>query len=172
MKVATKFVSPLNQEQRQALEQLSQADPSKRVRIRAQGILLSADGSTIDDIARTHHVNRDTVSSWIDRWEEFGVDGLRDKPRSGGPHKLNDEEKHIAKELLQSHPNYPREILALLREKTGKTISYSTLRRLSIELGVHDRFLRPTPEDFKEMDWFKETVQEIESIRNPSPGNR
>ena len=172
MKVATKFVSPLSPEQRQSLEHLSEEDPSKRVRLRAQGILLSADGSTIDDIARVHHVHRDTVSSWLDRWEEFGVDGLRDKPRSGGPHKLSEEEKQIAKELLESNPNYPREILALLREKTGKTISYSTLRRLSIELGLHDRFLRPTLEDLINRGVFDGVIEEIEQIRSKMPGNR
>ena len=161
MKTATKFVSPLSEEQRQSLEHLSQEDPSKRVRIRAQGILLSADGSTVDDIARVHHVHRDTVSSWLDLWEEFGVDGLRDRPRSGGPSKLSDEEKQVVKELLESHPNYPREILALLREKTGKTISYSTLRRLSIELGLHDRFLRPTYEDLMKRGVFKDVVEKI-----------
>ena len=172
MKVATKFVSPLSEEQRQLLERLSQNDPSKRVRLRAQGILLSADQSTIDDIAQIHHVNRDTVSSWIDRWEQLGIEGLKDKPRSGGPHKLSDEEKQVVKELLQSHPNYPKKILPLLREKTGKTISYSTLRRLSIELGVHDRFLRPNWEEMRDSDWYKRLMQDVESIRNPSPENR
>ena len=172
MKVATKFVSPLSEEQRQLLEHLSQEDPSKRIRLRAQGILLSADGSTIDDIARIHHVHRDTVSSWLDRWEEFGVDGLRDNPRRGGPHKLSEEEKQVAKELLESNPNDPREILALLREKTGKKISYSTLRRLSIEMGLHDRFLRPTLEGLINRGVFDGVIEEIEQIRSKMPGNR
>ena len=172
MKVATKFVSPLSSEQRQSLEHLAKDDPAQRIRLRAQSIVLSANGSAVDDIARIHHVHRDTVSSWLDRWEEFGVDGLRDKPRSGGPTKLNDEEKQVAKELLESHPNYPKEILPLLQQKTGKKISYSTLRRLSIEMGLHDRFLRPTYEDLKDTGWFKGMVQEIESIGNQSPGNR
>ena len=172
MKVATKFVSPLSSEQRQSLEHLAKDDPAQRIRLRAQSIVLSANGSAVDDIARIHHVHRDTVSSWLDRWEEFGVDGLRDKPRSGGPTKLNDEEKQVAKELLESHPNYPKEILALLGEKTGKTISYSTLRRLSIELGVHDRFLRPTYEDLMKRGVFKDVVEKIERIKSKMPGNR
>ena len=162
MKVATKFVSPLSEEQRQLLEHLSQEDPSKRVRLRAQGILLSADGSTIDDIAQLHHVHRDTVSSWLDLWEEFGVDGLRDRPRSGGPRKLSDEEKQVAKELLETYPNDPHEVLILLREKTGKTISYSTLRRLSIELGLHQCFLRPSYEGMTDDEVFKAMTERIE----------
>ena len=172
MKVATKFVSPLSEEQRQLLEHLSQNDPSKRVRLRAQGILLSADGSTIDDIARVHHVHRDTVSSWLDRWEEFGVDGLRDKPRSGGPSKLSDQEKQVVKELLESHPNDPHEVLTLLREKTGKTISYSTLKRLSIKMGLHDRFLRPSYEGMTNEEMIAAMEKRIERGREKFLRNR
>ena len=172
MKVATKFVSPLSEEQRQLLEHLSQEDPSKRVRLRAQGILLSADGSTIDDIAQLHHVHRDTVSSWLDLWEEFGVDGLRDRPRSGGPRKLSDEEKQVAKELLETYPNDPHEVLILLREKTGKTISYSTLRRLSIELGVQDRFLRPSYEGMTNEEMIEAMEKRIQRGREKFLRNR
>ena len=67
-------------------------------------------------------MHRDTVSSWIDNFEHLGVDGLRDKPRSGGPPKLNEQEKEVAKELLKTHSNAPSMVLALLSEKTGKTI--------------------------------------------------
>ncbi len=109
MKVATEFVSALSPDQIQHLEDLAERDSARRVRMRAHSILLSSRGSSIDEIARIYQVHRDTVSSWIDNFEHLGVDGLRDKPRSGGPPKLNEQEKEVAKELLKTHPNAPKQ---------------------------------------------------------------
>ena len=108
MQVATKFVSALSPDQLQHLEDLAERDAVRRVRMRAHSILLSSRGSSIDEIARIYRVHLDTVSSWIDNFEHLGVDGLRDKPRSGGPPKLNEEEKEVVKKLLKMHPNAPK----------------------------------------------------------------
>ena len=43
----------------------------------------------MDEIATIYQVHRSTVSSWIDNWQSFGADRLRDKPRSGRTPKLN-----------------------------------------------------------------------------------
>ncbi|NET97435.1 helix-turn-helix domain-containing protein, partial [Okeania sp. SIO1H2] len=41
--------------------------------------LLSADGFTIDEIARIYQTDRDTVSSTFTRWENAGLAGLFDE---------------------------------------------------------------------------------------------
>jgi transposase len=82
MKVATKFVSLLGPDQVQSLVGLAERDPVRRVRIRGHSILLSAQGSSIDKIARIYQAHRDTVSSWLDRFAQFGVEDLQDKPPS------------------------------------------------------------------------------------------
>ena len=40
-------------------------------------------GCAIDAIARIGRVDRDTLSLWIDNWEEFGFNGLEDDERRG-----------------------------------------------------------------------------------------
>ena len=142
MKVAAKFVSILSPDQMQHLLHLADNDPLRRVRVRAHSILLSSRGSSIDEIADIYQVHRNTVSSWIDNWEQLGVDGLRDKPRSGSPPKLNDAEKEVAKALLKAHPNMPKMVLGLLTEKTGKTISRSSLRRIAKGAGLRWKRVR------------------------------
>jgi hypothetical protein len=47
-----RYVQPLAQEQRQLLETTMKDDPSFRARSRAHGLLLSAHGTTIKDIAK------------------------------------------------------------------------------------------------------------------------
>jgi Homeodomain-like domain len=60
-----RYVQPLTQEQRQLLETTMKDAPTFRARSRAHGLLLSAHGTTIKDIAKTYQVHRVTVSAWI-----------------------------------------------------------------------------------------------------------
>ena len=43
---------------------------------RAQGILLSAAGLKINEIATVYQVDRDTVATWIKKWEKAGIEPL------------------------------------------------------------------------------------------------
>src|SRR5678816_1104090 len=68
-----RYVQPLTQEQRQLLETTMKDDSAFRARSRAHGLLLSAHGTTIKDIAKTYQVHRVTVSAWIKNWEQHGA---------------------------------------------------------------------------------------------------
>ncbi len=81
-----------------------------RVRIRAHTILLSSQGTTVDEIAQIYQAHRNSVSSWIDKWEVFGAEGLYDQPRSGSPPKLNEKEQEVAKDLIKAYPNAPKRV--------------------------------------------------------------
>lgn len=134
MKPPTKFVSSLKKKQRKILEQLHKDDPSVRVRMRAHAILLSSRGWSIIDIAEVYQVRRQTVSVWIDNWEQFTVDGLRDNPRSGSPSKLSSSDRKLIKNLLEKYPQAPKIVWAKFIEKTGKEISRSTIKRIAKSL--------------------------------------
>ncbi len=74
---------------------------------RARLILLLADGVAPVNIMANLDVTRPTVFKWRKRFEQDGVDGLRDRPRPGQPRKLT--EKTI-KEVLRLTVDYiPRE---------------------------------------------------------------
>src|SRR5919201_7107634 len=99
-----RYVQPLTPEQRQLLETTMKEDTSFRARSRAHGLLLSAHGTTIKDIAQTYQVHRVTVSAWIKNWEQHGAQSLHDKPRSGRPSTLCPEERDIALQYLKEEP--------------------------------------------------------------------
>ena len=115
-----KYVQPLTPEQRDLLDRTMRSDASFRARTRAHSLLLSSQGKTITDIAQTYQVHRVTVSSWITNWEDLGVQGLYDQPRSGRPRKLNPEEQEIA---IQYHKEEPRSLknVADRLKKNAKT---------------------------------------------------
>ncbi len=109
-------------------------DFSARARKRAHGILLSESGDTIEEIADLYFVTRDTVSVWIDAWEQRGIDGLYDHPRSGRPTTLKSQEEEQALTLLKQFPRRITLVIQKLEEQFGKTVSQSTMTRLARQL--------------------------------------
>ena len=165
MKVATKFVSVLKPDQSNQLKHLMDADPSRRVRIRAHTILLSSQGTTVDEIAQIYQAHRNSVSSWIDKWEVSGAEGLYDQPRSGSPPKLNEKEQEVAKDLIKAHPHAPKRVLALLAETTGKTISSSSLRRLAKRDGLRWKRVRKSAKSKRDDQAFAEGEKELKTLK-------
>ena len=58
---------------------------------RGRIILLLADGMTITDIAATVGMRRPHIYKWVQRFLQQGLEGLQDKPRSGHPPDLSDQ---------------------------------------------------------------------------------
>src|SRR5437867_11277063 len=99
--MSVRYVCPLTEKQRELLESTMKNDASHRARMRAHGLLLSSEGITIKAIAKIYHVDRDTVSTWIKKWEKYGDKSLHDQPRSGRPTILNTTKKKLAKQYIK-----------------------------------------------------------------------
>ncbi len=76
----------LSDDQRAELEQVSQQAVG-RVALRAQMVLLSDRHYSVPQIAALHGCGQDVVRGWLHRYQERGVAGLEDLPRSGRPPK-------------------------------------------------------------------------------------
>ena len=76
----------LTDQQRSALESLARSYtlPYWQV-IRAQMVLLAAQGLRNDEIAQRLNCRREVVSQWRKRFFEHGMAGLEDRPRRGRP---------------------------------------------------------------------------------------
>jgi winged helix-turn helix protein len=76
----------LSDEQRVALESLARSYtlPYWQV-VRAQMVLLAAQGLRNDEIAARLSCRREVVSQWRKRFYEQGLAGLEDRPRRGRP---------------------------------------------------------------------------------------
>jgi transposase len=98
--MSVRYVHPLTEQQRTLLESTIKNDASHRARMRAHGLLLSSEGITIKAIAKIYHVDRDTVATWIKKWEKLGAKSLHDQPRSGRPTTLNATEKELAQQYI------------------------------------------------------------------------
>ena len=82
------FVRALTEEERRALPQLARTEVG-RVSERIHMVLLSSRGYPVPQIAAIFDCDEATVRAWLARFEADGVDGLRDRPRSGRPPKAD-----------------------------------------------------------------------------------
>lgn len=115
---------------------------NEQVRRRAHAILLNSRRYSIDQIADIYEVDRDTVSRWIEAWENNGSGGLQDQPGRGRHPILTQQEQQQAIKIVEKEPRSSKRSLSKIEEKTGKEISHSTLRRLLKNGGKTWRRLR------------------------------
>ena len=85
--------------------------------------------------------------------------------------QLNEQEKEVAKELLKTHSNAPSMVLALLSEKTGKTISRSSLRRIAKGAGLRWKRVRKSLKTKRDDEAFDQAKKEIEGLKKTSIQN-
>ncbi|HEU5074076.1 MAG TPA: helix-turn-helix domain-containing protein [Polyangiaceae bacterium] len=71
-----------------------------RMAARAQVVLLSAQGLTVERIASELSIVPPTVYKWRRRFAERGIAGLYDLPRPGQPLKLDDQRKRAMMRLI------------------------------------------------------------------------
>ena len=159
-----RFVAPLSESDKEQLTALFKYHDSYSVRRRSHSILLSADGFTIDEIARIYQIHRDTVGTTFDRWEKEGIEGLFDDPRSGRPPKLSDDEADEAVELLKEDPRSIKKALAATSEKTGKEISEWTLKRIAKSAELRWKRMRKSVKGKRDQAEFERVREEITTL--------
>ena len=94
-------------EDRVVLERMAQARSAERRMVeRAQIVLLAAEGLSASRIAERVGCSEKLVKRWRARYERDGLDGLRDRPRSGRPltHGPEARARLIAKACTRPEP--------------------------------------------------------------------
>jgi transposase len=125
-----KYVAPLPAAEIQTLHEMHRYHPSRRARMRAHSLLLSHQGISISQIARIYHVDRRSVSSWIDRWHTRGIGGLYDRPGAGRRPTLSVDEQDKVHQYLQQFPRDLKRVVSQLEQETKKRVSTKTIQRV------------------------------------------
>jgi len=112
-------------------------------------VLLSDRSFSVPQIAEIHDCGEDVVRTWVHRYQEEGVAGLEDEPRSGGP--PNDPmARHVIDAQASQSPECSghiqscwmvRLLTAFLARRFHLRLSPATVRRLLREMGW--RWARP-----------------------------
>lgn len=78
-----RYIRSLSKGEQKALRELYRQTQDADVRTRCQMILLSSQEYTVSEIATLTLFNEDSILFWLGRYEQDGLAGLEDRPRSG-----------------------------------------------------------------------------------------
>ena len=160
-----RYVQPLTEEQRALLERTMKEDASFRARTRAHSLLLSAQGTTIKEIAKTYQVNRVTVSAWLKHWEHHGAQRLHDQPRSGRPSKLTPDEQALAQQYIKDEPRSLKTVVERLAHATEKRLSLSSLKRLAKKARLRWKRVRKSLKSLRDPQAFARCKRALEALQ-------
>lgn len=130
---------------RSELEALYRSEKDPKVKERLLLILrVEGDGVIPAHAAEEMHRSRPWTSYWLERFSEEGVDGLKDKPRSGRPAKLPSEVAlQIRRELSESIQGWTTKQVGELIAREGKTsYHYTHIYRLLHKWGFKQKVPR------------------------------
>lgn len=126
----------LSDDQRRELRLLARQEVG-RVSERIHFVLLSDQGHSPPEIAQLFHYCEAVVRYWLKRYQDQGLPGLYDEPRSGRPRKVSPAVEETLVKLVQDDPQHAGYlatfwtvamlVLALVK-KLGVTLSPSSVR--------------------------------------------
>ena len=139
------YVRPLAEAERQELRKLARCEVG-RVSERMRAVLLSGRGYSVPEIARIFECDEATVRDWIRRFEAEGIQGLKDRPKSGRrPRATPAARDTLRRTVSEERPTQGSWTVVLLQVQlvviTGVRVSRTTVRRLLHALGF--RWRRP-----------------------------
>ena len=148
------------------LRRLARQQTDGRVACRLLGVANALDGMTRGRAARQAGMDRQTLRDWVIRFNAEGVEGLRDRPKSGRPTWLDDGQLATFKALVLRGPDPERDGVSSWRAKDlcrivaarfGVVYSENGMLRLLHDLGLSWQKTRPIhPEaDLKAQARFK-----------------
>lgn len=134
------------------LDTAMRAAASGRSRDRMRAIRALILGENWDSIARIFEVCDRTLTRWVDRFNDRGIDGLLDLPRPGRPTAIADEHDALCLELVE-HPEKAeqthwtgRKFHGHLRNELQIEVGYSTVIRWLHEKNFRLKVPQPWPD--------------------------
>ncbi len=104
---------------------LHKSGKSHRQRQRAQAVLLSARGMSLDQLAFVFECDRDTVSDWLDDWQSGGVQALADAAKSGRPSSLDNAAQSVVLQAVSSPtPNFKGVLVDELKKGRERALGH------------------------------------------------
>lgn len=131
---ATKFATVAIDDREWLREQWNNG-PTHTTRCRAHAIIPSSQHLSTVEISVILQVTYETISAWLDRWDELGRDGILDADRPGRPQILDSKDRDTIRRIIEEHPQEPSVILHEALKETDKVFSRSTLRRAIKKMG-------------------------------------
>ena len=135
-----------------ALRRLGRSERDGRVGARLLALANALEGVPREAAARLAGMTGQTLGDWVHRYNEEGVAGLRDRPRSGRPPRLDDGRQAALKAWILKGPKLERDgcvawrmrdLCALAERRFGVRYGESGMARLVRRLDLSRQKARP-----------------------------
>ena len=146
---------------------LAKTERSKRLAVRIQAVALAKQGFSCPKIVQITGYSARSIQRWIARYNQTGIKGLIDKPRTGRPTKLSVDKQEQFCERVDAGPSdatatlYGRNIQQILEMDFGVIYTLDGVYKLLHRLGYS--CLKPRPRHQKAdpqlQQAFKKTLQ-------------
>jgi transposase len=134
------------------LRRLARQETNGRVSCRLIALANALDGMSRAQAARQAGMDRQTLRDWVIRFNAAGVEGLRDRPKSGRPSWLDEGQLATLRALVLRGPDPERDGLSTWRAKDlcrivamrfGVSYTENGMLRLLHDLGLSWQKARP-----------------------------
>ena len=101
-------------------------------------------GKVSAQVARDLHRSKDWASEWLKRYDKEGIEGLKNRPKSGRPSKLSEDISYqIKKELKESNQGWTtKQVEELIVKKSGIKYHYIHIYRILRKWGFKQKVPR------------------------------
>jgi putative transposase len=127
-------------------------------------------------VARDLHRNRAWACIWLKRYDEEGVGGLKNKPRTGRPSELSEDICRIKTILKESNQGWTtKQVEAMIIEKSGIKNHYTHIYRILRKWGFRQevpRKVHVNTASGEEKEAFKKRLQKYLWIRISKNNNK
>jgi len=85
------------------IKSLFDQDEKYKIGMKLYAIYQVSKGQATRKLEELYNTSFKQICNWVHRFEEDGLNGLRDKPKSGKPSRLSDKQKEELKNILQNN---------------------------------------------------------------------
>src|ERR671910_1833242 len=134
------------------LRRLARQETNGRVTCRLLAVANALDGMSRERAAHQGGMDRQTLRDWVIRFNAEGIEGLRDRPRSGRPSWLDDGQLAAFKALVLRGPDPERDgvstwrakdLCRIVEDRFGVSYTENGMLRLLHDLGLSWQKTRP-----------------------------
>jgi transposase len=134
------------------LRRLARQESNGRVTCRLMALANALDGMSRAQAAHRAGMDRQTLRDWVIRFNAEGVEGLRDRPKSGRPGWLDDGQLATFKALVLRGPDperdgvstwRARDLCRIVKHRFGVSYAENGMLRLLHDLGLSWQKARP-----------------------------
>ena len=135
------------------LRRLARREPNARTRVRLLGVANTLGGMAAGPAAAAVGAGRATLYDWLGRYRAEGVDGLRDRPKSGRPRLLTPEQDAAFKARVEAGADHAKDgvtawrgvdMRRILKDEFAVEAGLSSVYQLAHRLGL--AWVTPRPQ--------------------------